>query len=137
MTDMKKTQLQDAAVGVDATQDTGGCACGGDGGCGGGGEANTTEPTVISIDELKHPEPVQANEGDLDVRTIDRSVRHARVIGVVTSLVPGESMVIAADHAPRGVIREIEMDVTGDFKFDYLAEGPSLWRLQVERVTCC
>lgn len=129
------TETQNAQGTQDA-QDTGGCACGGgDGGCGGGSAA--AEPKVIGIDELSSPKPVSAQEGDLDVRSIDHSVRHARVIGVVTSLVPGESMVIAADHAPRGVIREIEMDVTGDFRFEYLAEGPSLWRLQIERVTCC
>lgn len=118
------------------SQTAGGCACGGDGGCGGGGE-QAAEPRVIGIEELTSPKPVAAQEGDLDVRTIDHSVRHARVIGVVTALVPGESMVIAADHAPRGVIREIEMDVPGDFTFEYLAEGPSLWRLQISRVTCC
>lgn len=127
MTDTQNTQ---------AAQETGGCACGGDGGCG-GGEAQATQPKVIGVDELMNPAPVSAQEGDLDVRTIDHSVRHARVIGVVTSLVPGESMVIAADHAPRGVMREIEMDVPGDFRFEYLSEGPSLWRLQIERVTCC
>lgn len=132
MTETQNTQVEDNAV----AEESGGCACGGDGGCG-GGDSKAPEPRVIGINELTHPEPVQAQEGDLDVRTIDHSVRHARVIGVVTSLVPGESMVIAADHAPRGVIREIEMDVTGDFKFEYLAEGPSLWRLQIERVTCC
>jgi len=130
MTENQNTATQ----GTSASQDADGCACGGDGGCGGG---EATEPNVISIDELTSPKPVSAQEGDLDVRTIDHSVRHARVIGVVTSLVPGDSMVIAADHAPRGVIREIEMDVPGEFTFEYLAEGPSLWRLQVERVTCC
>lgn len=119
-----------------SAQDSGGCACGGDGGCG-GGEAAAAEPRVIGIDELTSPTPVSARDGDLDVRTIDHSVRHARVVGAVTSLVPGESVVIAADHAPRGVIREIEVDVPGDFRFEYLAEGPSLWRLQIERVTCC
>lgn len=135
---MTQTQNTDAQ-GTPASPDAGGCACGGGGGgggCGGGG-GQATEPKVIGVDELTSPKPVSAQEGDLDVRSIDHSVRHARVIGVVTSLVPGESMVIAADHAPRGVIREIEMDVPGEFKFEYLAEGPSLWRLQIERVTCC
>lgn len=130
MTETQDTQTTNAA----ASQDAGGCACGGDGGC---GDGQAAEPKVIGVDELTSPKPVSAQEGDLDVRTIDHSVRHARVIGVVTSLVPGESMVIAADHAPRGVVREIEMDVPGDFTFEYLAEGPSLWRLQIERVTCC
>ncbi|WP_061965444.1 DUF2249 domain-containing protein [Demequina aurantiaca] len=131
MTETQKTQ---------ATQAGTGCACGGDGGC--SGDAKATAPQVIGIEEVTAPAPsapaaTEAHEGDLDVRTIDHSARHARVIGVVTSLVPGESMVIAADHAPLGVLREIDAEVQGDFRFEYLAEGPSLWRVQVERVTCC
>ena len=33
--------------------------------------------------------------------------------------------------------REIEVDVTGEFRFEYLAAGSLQWRFQIERFTFC
>lgn len=138
---------------TDTTDNTGGCGCGGDGGCGGGSQGAPTavaevDPggrTELGLSAAGASSPVPspdqlapgAEEGDIDVREIPREFRHARVIGQVTSLVPGESLVIAAPHAPTPLLNQIEREVAGDFTFEYLLEGPEVWRVAVNRVTCC
>lgn len=138
---------------TDTTNDAGGCGCGGDGGCGGGAQGAATAVTEVDpggrtdlgLSAAGAPSPVPssgqlapgAEPGDVDVREIPREFRHARVIGQVTSLVPGETLVIAAPHAPTPLLNQIEQEVAGEFTFDYLLEGPHVWRVQVTRVTCC
>lgn len=119
------------------------CGCGG-GGCGGGGGAQTVSADSLldgapsAIPSLTTASPNTAPlDTDIDVRAIPREVRHARVIGMVTSLVPGESVVIAAPHDPARLVNEIEAEVAGDFQVDYLQAGPELWRVAVSRVSCC
>ena len=138
---------------TDTTTESGACACGG--ACGGSESAQATPAAVTEIDpggrtELglsaaatlsPLPAPDQlapgAEPGDVDVREIPREFRHTRVIGQVTSLVPGEALVIAAHHAPTPLLNQIEQEVAGEFTFEYLLEGPQVWRVQVNRVTCC
>lgn len=129
------------------TNETGACACGGAGGCG----SNTTEasstPDLARGERTELPmagaapvgtEPAPGAEpGDLDVREIPREFRHDRVIGQVTSLVPGEALVLAAPHAPVPLLSQIEREVAGDFSFSYLLEGPEVWRVAITRQTCC
>lgn len=122
----------------EATETTEGCACGG-GGCG----SQQAEPVVDRGDrtELTGSElPASASAaqpGDLDVREIEPAHRHARVIGQVTALVPGEILVIAAPHAPERLLAEIDADAHGEFSFEYLQQGPELWRVAISRLTCC
>ncbi len=111
---------------TESTKDqTATCGCGGEGGCGG---------TAIGVDDLAS---AQVEATDLDVRAIPHEHRHARVIGAVTSLVPGEALVVAAPHDPVPLLRQIEVEVAGDFSVDYLQSGPVVWRVSIARVTCC
>lgn len=122
----------------DTAESTQGCACGG-GGCG----SQQAEPTVDRGDRTELSgaavpgSAAGAEPGDLDVRTIEPEHRHNRVIGQVTSLVPGEVLVVAAPHAPEPLLTQIDAEVPGDFSFDYLLRGPEVWRVAVTRQTCC
>lgn len=136
---------------TDTTNDAGGCGCGG--ACGGGAQSAPTAVTEVDpggrtelgLTAAGAPSEVPARDelapgaepGDVDVREIPREFRHARVIGQVTSLVPGETLVIAAPHAPTPLLNQIEQEVTGEFSFEYLLEGTHVWRVAVNRVTCC
>lgn len=136
---------------TDTATEPGACACGG--ACGGANDAPATAAadigpdgrTELSLTAAGAPGAVAeqsesapgAEPGDVDVREIPREFRHARVIGQVTSLVPGETLVIAAPHAPTPLLNQIEREVTGEFSFEYLREGPDVWRVAVNRVTCC
>lgn len=136
---------------TDTTNTSDSCGCGGE--CGGNAQGTSTAVTDVSpggrtelgLSAVGEPSLVPpadqlapgAHADDVDVRQIPREFRHARVIGQVTSLVPGESLVIAAPHAPTPLLNQIEQEVAGEFTFEYLLEGPQVWRVQVNRVTCC
>jgi len=100
----------------------GGCGCGGCG-CGGGGAAGTAE--VLAT--------------DLDARLLDRSVRHDTIIAAVAALAPGESLVLANDHDPKPLRAQLAEREPGQLTWDYLAEGPEIFRIEIARVAgaCC
>ena len=105
-----------------AAQSTG-CGCGGHGGCGGGGSSA----------------PVEAQPGDIVVSTIPRGERHATIFAAVEALAPGEFLVIANDHAPEPLRAQLAAREPGQLTWEYLAEGPDVWRARIERVAghCC
>ena len=106
------------------TESTGGCGCGG--ACGGGGGA----PTDVAA---------LAEPGDLVVSQIPAGERHATIFAAVAELAPGESMVIANNHAPEPLRVQLEQREPGQVTWEYLAEGPEVWRVKLSRVAghCC
>lgn len=75
--------------------------------------------------------------GDLDLRPLPRPERHAQVFAAVGGLLPGEGLVIANDHDPLGLRRQLEEQDLGHLGWQYLAQGPDVWRVLVSRETCC
>lgn len=122
--------------------DTGACACGG---CGCGaqapGEQQTVKTEAAPADAVNllatAPVGPAAEEGDIDARTIPHEVRHARIISMVSALVPGEQVIVAASHLPQRLLNEIDIEVQGAFTFTVLADGPDLWRVAITRDSCC
>jgi uncharacterized protein (DUF2249 family) len=98
--------------------DHGGCGCGGCG-CGGG-----------AADEAAGG----AQAGDLDVRALPHSARHERIFGMVAKLAPGQAFVIANDHDPKPLRYQLEAMNPGQISWEYLQQGPELWRVQIGRV---
>jgi uncharacterized protein (DUF2249 family) len=97
-------------------QQHGGCGCGGCG-CGADGEATG-----------------EAHPGDLDVRALPHSARHERIFGMVAQLVRGEAFVLANDHDPKPLRYQLEAQNPGQISWDYLEQGPELWRVQIGRI---
>ncbi len=69
----------------------------------------------------------------IDVRTIPPYERHPRIFGMLATLEPGGSMLIASDHAPRLLQYQIETNHPGQFSWEYLEEGPDVWRVRIVR----
>ena len=103
-------------------KDAGTCACGGHG-CG--------------DDAAPEARSTTAEPGDIVIADIPQPVRHARVIGQVTALVPGESLVILAPHHPQRLLDEIDADVPGHFLFESLGQVADSFRVRITRETCC
>jgi uncharacterized protein (DUF2249 family) len=97
-------------------QEQGGCGCGG---CGCGADDEATG---------------EAHHGDLDVRSLPHAARHERIFGVVSQLVPGEAFVLANDHDPKPLRYQLEAQNPGKITWDYLEQGPELWRVQIGRI---
>ncbi|WP_024287545.1 DUF2249 domain-containing protein [Cellulomonas sp. KRMCY2] len=107
-----------------AEKDAGGCGCGG---CGcGGGQAPETQAQ-------------QVQPGDLDVRSLAPAQRHERIFAAVAALEPGEAFVLTNDHDPKPLRYQLDAEQPGQIGWEYLAEGPEVWRVQISRVAghCC
>ncbi|WP_225754655.1 DUF2249 domain-containing protein [Actinotalea sp. Marseille-Q4924] len=150
------TQQVTGAPEETGSSEAGGCGCGGCG-CGGaaqdagsgtrgerqeglqivaGPDRGTTAATGTVADALGTSDAL-VEPGDLDLRSLPRPERHARVFAVVGGLLPGEGVVLANDHDPVGLRRQLEEQDLGHLGWQYLAQGPDVWRVLVSRDTCC
>ena len=78
----------------------------------------------------------------IDVRTIPPRERHPRIFGMVGALAPGASLLITSDHDPSPLYRQIATNFPGEFGWDYLEQGPEVWRVEIDRLQergceCC
>lgn len=108
----------DNLLDVPATESA--CGCGGCG-CGAGDNA----------------EAAASAAPDVDISSIPVDVREARVYGAVAALVPGEALVISAAEDPAALVAWVEAEIAGDLNVVTLQSGPSVWRVSIERETCC
>lgn len=69
----------------------------------------------------------------IDVRTLPPSHRHPTIFGVLTALAPGGSMLVTSDHDPRPLHYQIVTRYPDTFGWEYLEEGPEVWRVQITR----
>lgn len=112
----------------------GGC---GDHGCGCGGadsQTATAQRPGLPIVAVGTPGAavVPAEPGDLDARALARSERRATILGTVSALPPGKAFVLANSHDPARLRTELR-ELPGEFAWEYLAEGPDLWRVRISR----
>lgn len=70
----------------------------------------------------------------LDVRTIIPRERHMKIFHLFDSLQTGEAFVLVNNHAPRPLYYEFLHERANQFSWDYLEEGPEVWRVQIGRV---
>ena len=61
---------------------------------------------------------------------------------VLGALTPGQSMLITSDHDPRPLHYQLETNFPGQFGWDYLEQGPEVWRVEIDRLEdggcdCC
>lgn len=78
----------------------------------------------------------------IDVRVIPPRERHPRIFGMLGALLPGTSMLITSDHDPRPLHYQLETNFPGQFGWDYLEQGPEVWRVEIDRLEdggcdCC
>jgi uncharacterized protein (DUF2249 family) len=70
----------------------------------------------------------------LDVRAIPHSIRHATVLGAVSGIAVGTSLVLIAPHDPLPLLGEIDAREPGAFDVAYDARGPEAWHVRQTRV---
>jgi uncharacterized protein (DUF2249 family) len=69
----------------------------------------------------------------IDVRTIAPFERHQRIFDMLGALGHGASLIIVNDHDPRPLRAQIEMRHPGEYSWEYLQQGPDLWRVEIGR----
>ena len=70
----------------------------------------------------------------IDVRQIPPPQRHTTIFGRFDELLPGEAIQIVSDHDPRPLHYQLETNFPGQFGWDYLEQGPEVWRVEIDRL---
>lgn len=70
----------------------------------------------------------------LDVRVIPPREKHPTIFGAYNALQPGESFILLNDHDPRPLRYQFEAEYAGKFGWNYVEQGPAVWRVQISKV---
>lgn len=73
------------------------------------------------------------SEALLDVRTIQPRDRHPQIFGTFESLPLGGAFILVNDHDPRPLYYHFNAERPGTFGWEYLEEGPEVWRVRISR----
>jgi uncharacterized protein (DUF2249 family) len=79
---------------------------------------------VLSTDAADYP---------LDVRAEPPARRHSMIFENYTALVPGQGFILINDHDPKPLFYQFDAEHKGDFTWEYLEEGPEVWRVRIGR----
>jgi uncharacterized protein (DUF2249 family)/hemerythrin-like domain-containing protein len=77
---------------------------------------------------------VKAPDQVLDVRTIAPRQRHELIFDTFGALAPGGAFVLVNDHDPKPLYYQFKAELDGLFTWDYLEQGPEVWRVRIGRV---
>ncbi|WP_164669485.1 DUF2249 domain-containing protein [Virgibacillus doumboii] len=62
---------------------------------------------------------------------IEPRIRHQRIFEVFDELKSGEFMELTNDHNPKPLHYQLMIEREDTFSWEYLEEGPSLWRVSI------
>ena len=74
-----------------------------------------------------------AADPTLDVRTEPPTRRHELIFATFAQLSPGSGFELVNDHDPKPLYYQLEAEHTGKFVWDYLEQGPAVWRVRIGR----
>jgi uncharacterized protein (DUF2249 family) len=70
----------------------------------------------------------------LDVRTEIPKRRHELIFETFGELPNGDGYVLVNDHDPKPLYYQLQAEHAGEFSWEYLEEGPEVWRVRIGRV---
>ena len=74
-------------------------------------------------------------EEELDVRPLRKPDKHPRVFATYDSLAIGESFVLVNNHDPKHLRDEFDTDQPDSFSWEYVEQGPEVWRIRISKLT--
>ncbi len=77
---------------------------------------------------------VNATRREIDVREIPPRDRHPLIFSTFRGLRRAETMEIVNDHDPRPLYYQMQAEQPGKFSWDYLENGPYVWRVRVTKL---
>jgi uncharacterized protein (DUF2249 family) len=75
--------------------------------------------------------PAQSIE--LDVRAIPPRDKHPSIFRAFDSLQSGQTLTLVNDHDPRPLRYQLMAERPDTFDWEYEAEGPEVWRVNIRR----
>jgi uncharacterized protein (DUF2249 family) len=85
-----------------------------------------------NIDPIKE-QSMPVIDQKLDVRTEPPARRHALIFDIYEQLGPGAAFVLVNDHDPKPLYYQFAAEHAGQFSWDYLEQGPEVWRVRIGR----
>jgi len=82
----------------------------------------------------RKPKPVQpasTEDYDLDVRHLIPAERHRIIFEKWFELAPSTGYVLVNDHDPKPLYYQFAAEHAGEFSWDPIEEGPSVWRVRI------
>ena len=70
----------------------------------------------------------------IDVRQIPPRERHPLIFQTFEALQSGERFQLVNDHDPKPLFYQFKAEREGQFSWEYLEQGPSVWRVNIGRV---
>lgn len=70
----------------------------------------------------------------IDVRTEIPKVRHELIFTSFEKLAADTAFVLVNDHDPKPLYYQLAAENAGEFSWEYLEEGPEVWRVRIGRV---
>jgi uncharacterized protein (DUF2249 family) len=86
-----------------------------------------------TVEESAKEKSVSATDQLLDVRAEVPARRHDLIFETYTALSPGTAFVLVNDHDPKPLYYQFAAEHTDDFTWDYLEQGPEVWRVRIGR----
>jgi uncharacterized protein (DUF2249 family) len=111
----------------------------------GGGETDSERDSFVAFLKARQQEILHAvhetyeeerkmpNQHLLDVREVVPRERHTLIFDTFAALKPGDTFVLVNDHDPRPLYYQFEAEHTGQFSWEYLEQGPVVWRVRIGR----
>ncbi len=69
----------------------------------------------------------------LDVRSEAPARRHTLILDTYHALAPGAGFELVNDHDPKPLFYQFDAEYKDQFTWDYLEEGPEVWRVRIGR----
>ena len=70
----------------------------------------------------------------LDVRVIPPREKHPAIFSAFDGLQPGAAFMLVNDHDPFPLRYQFEAERAGQFEWEYLEQGPVVWRVSLRTV---
>ena len=85
-----------------------------------------------NIDPIKE-QTMTTTDLHLDVRTEPPARRHELIFETYDGLGAGEGFTLVNDHDPQPLYYQFAAEYAGQFTWDYLEQGPEVWRVRIGR----
>jgi uncharacterized protein (DUF2249 family) len=91
--------------------------------------------TDVSSDPSTEENTMTTAGPELDVRQEIPARRHDLIFSTYGALAAGETFVLVNDHDPKPLYYQFAAEYAGRFTWDYLQQGPDVWKVRIGRVT--
>jgi uncharacterized protein (DUF2249 family) len=73
------------------------------------------------------------NPKSIDVRPVVPKEKHPAIFSMFNSLLDGETMQLINDHDPKPLYYQMQAENTGQFEWQYVEQGPEVWRVNIKK----